>query len=67
MKPRKSESSPHGDLFRMKLEQLINQRHELCRLARVIDWQRCEDQFDALFAEAATSQNVEFLRRNMIG
>lgn len=38
-------------MFRMKLEQLINQRHELCRLARVIDWQRCEDQFGALYAE----------------
>lgn len=52
MKPRKPESSPHDDLFRMKLEQLIDQRHELCRLARVIDWQRCEDQFGALYAEA---------------
>jgi len=52
MKPRKSESSPHEDLFRMKLEQLINQRHELCRLARAIDWQRCEAQFGALYAEA---------------
>ncbi len=51
MKPRKPESSPHEDLFRMKLEQLINQRHELCRLARVIDWQRCEAQFGALYAE----------------
>ena len=51
MKPRKPESSPYEDLFRMKLEQLINQRHELCRLARVIDWQRCEAQFGALYAE----------------
>jgi transposase, IS5 family len=51
MKPRKPESSPHDDLFRMKLEQLINQRHELCRLARVIDWQHCEVQFGALYAE----------------
>jgi len=52
MKPRKPESSPHEDLFRMKLEQLINQRHELCRLARAIDWQRCEDQFGVLYSEA---------------
>jgi len=51
MKPRKPEASRHDDLFRMKLEQLINQRHELCRLAQVIDWQRCEAQFGALYSE----------------
>jgi IS5 family transposase len=51
MKPRKPESSRHDDLFRMKLEQLINQRHELCRLAQAIDWQSCEAQFGALYAE----------------
>lgn len=52
MKPRKPELSRHEDLFRMKLEQLISQRHELYRLAQAMDWQRCEDQFGALYAEA---------------
>ena len=52
MKPRKPEASRHEDLFRMKLERLISQRHELYRLAKVIDWQRCEDPFGALYAEA---------------
>lgn len=51
MKPRKPESSPHEDLFRTKLEQLINQRHELCRLAQVIDWPSCEQRFGALYAD----------------
>jgi len=51
MKPRKLEPSRHDDLFRMKLDQLINQRHELCQLAAVIDWQHCEEQFGALYAE----------------
>ncbi len=51
MKPRQSESSRNDDLFRVMLEQLINQRHELCRLAGVIDWQRCEERFGALYAE----------------
>ena len=31
MKPRAPEPSRYEDLFRMKLEQLINQRHELYR------------------------------------
>lgn len=47
MKPRKPESSRHDDFFRTKLEQLINQRHELCRLAQVIDWPSCEQRFGA--------------------
>jgi len=51
MQPRQPESSRHDDMFRMKLEQLINQRHELCRLARVIDWPSCAAQFGALYAE----------------
>jgi transposase, IS5 family len=51
MKPRAVEPSRHEDLFRMKLEQLINQRHELCRLARVIDWGSVEEKFGALYAE----------------
>ena len=52
MKPRKPEASRHEDMFRMKLEQLISQRHELYRLAKAIDWQACEDKFGALYAEA---------------
>ena len=51
MKPKQPEASRCDDLFRMKLEQLISQRHELYRLAQVIDWQRCEDQFGALYAD----------------
>lgn len=51
MKPRKRESSRHEDLFRRKLEHLIDQRHALCRLARTIDWQACEARFGALYAE----------------
>jgi len=51
MKPRTPESSRHDDLFRMKLEQLINQLHELCRLARVMDWASVEARFGALYAE----------------
>jgi IS5 family transposase len=51
MQPRKPESSRHDDLFRTKLEQMINQRHELCRLAQVIDWPSCEQRFGALYAD----------------
>ena len=38
MRPRKAEKSGSGDLFRARLDQIINMRHELVRLAREIDW-----------------------------
>lgn len=52
MKPKKPESTPQEDIFRMKLEQLLNQRHELYRLARQVDWSSFEERFGALYAEA---------------
>lgn len=51
MKPRKPEASRHEDLFRMKLEQLVDQHHPLYKLAGVIDWNACENRFGALYAE----------------
>ena len=38
MRPKKTETSGSGDLFRARLDQIINMRHELVRLAEAIDW-----------------------------
>ena len=38
MRPRKTEWGGSGDLFRARLDQIINMRHELVRLADAIDW-----------------------------
>ena len=51
MKPKKSEATPHEDLFRMKLEQLLNQQHELYRLGQRMNWQSFEERFGALYSE----------------
>lgn len=48
MKPQARPDSPTDDLFRHRLENLIDTRHELVNLAALIDWQR----FDALWGEA---------------
>jgi IS5 family transposase len=40
-----------ADLFRMQFDNLLDQRHELVRLARLIDWRRFEDAFGALYQE----------------
>ena len=38
-----------GDLFRARLEQIINRRHPLCVLANQIDWSFFEQEFGPLF------------------
>ena len=38
MTPEKPDISPSLDLFRNRLENLLNHRHELYRLAGLIDW-----------------------------
>jgi hypothetical protein len=38
MRPKKHETPGSGDLFRARLDQIINMRHELVQLAGKIDW-----------------------------
>ena len=53
MKPRvKSQDSGMEDLFRSKLKNIINLRHELVRLAELIDWPRLEAHFAPYYKEA---------------
>ena len=49
MRPKTPDVEPTEDLFRLRLEQMIDPRHELVRLAELIDWSRFEAEFDALF------------------
>jgi IS5 family transposase len=51
MRPRKQEPSGSGDLFRARLDQIINLRHELVRLADEIDWAWIDDQLAELYRE----------------
>ncbi len=51
MKPKKQAHTPCDDLFRMRLEQILHQRHELYRLAGKIDWSAVEERFDQLYSE----------------
>ena len=46
MKPRvQPQDSGTEDLFRSKLKNIINLRHELVRLGELIDWVRLEGHF----------------------
>jgi IS5 family transposase len=51
MKPKKMESIGQRDLFRSRLEQMINRKHPLCRLAGEIEWGVFEEEFGVLYVE----------------
>ena len=43
MRPKRHETTGSGDLFRARLDQIINMKHELAQLAGKIDWDRSGD------------------------
>lgn len=51
MKPKKPEKTVQEDLFRMRLDNLLDQKHELYRLASKLDWKAAEERFGALYSE----------------
>ena len=51
MKPQTRPETPTDDLFRHRLENLIDTRHELVKLSELIDWDHFEIQWGATFCE----------------
>jgi IS5 family transposase len=51
MRPRKTETNGSGDLFRARLDQIIDMRHELVRLAGEIDWAWIDAELAGLFSD----------------
>ena len=51
MKPQTPPDLPTDDLFRHRLENLIDTRHELVKLAELIDWERFDAQWGEMFCE----------------
>ena len=51
MRPKSSNATPQGDLFRSRLESILNHRHELYRLAELIPWDTFDQEFGTLYAE----------------
>ena len=50
-KPRELRETGEQDLFRSTLDQIINMKHELVRLAQAIDWPVLEARFGAVYAD----------------
>jgi transposase, IS5 family len=51
MRPRERRDSGEQDLFRARLDQIIDLNHPLAKLAREIDWQFLEGKFGAVYTE----------------
>src|SRR6266540_5967666 len=52
MRPRKHEMTGSGDLFRARLDQIINMRHELVQLAGKIDWDFIDGEIAPLYRDS---------------
>ena len=50
MKPKKPESDPSNDLFRSRLDNMLNMRHELVLLADRIDWEHLDGKLSPFYA-----------------
>ncbi len=51
MRPKSTDQSGSGDLFRSRLDQIINMKHELVRLADEIDWDWIDNELADLFCD----------------
>jgi IS5 family transposase len=51
MRPKKHETTSEGDLFRARLEQIINMKHELVQLAGKLDWKWLDGEIAPLYSE----------------
>ena len=51
MRPKKHEATGEGDLFRARLDQIINLKHELVQLGGKIDWAWIDDEMAPLYSD----------------
>ncbi len=51
MRPKERRESGEQDLFRSRLDQIIDLEHALVKLARAIDWQFLEERLGAVYTD----------------
>ena len=51
MRPRERREAGEQDLFRSRLDQIIDTKHALVKLARTIDWRFLEEKFRAVYKD----------------
>src|SRR6202167_1621626 len=53
MRPRERRDSGQNDLFKARLDQIVDMHHALAKLGRVIDWRFLEERFGAVYSDRA--------------
>src|ERR1700729_1327434 len=53
MRPRERRGSGAKELFRARLDQIVDMDHALAKLGRAIDWRFLEDRFGAVYSDKA--------------
>ena len=53
MRPRERRESGQNDLFRARLDQIVDLGHPLAKLAQAIDWRFLEARFGAAYSDRA--------------
>ena len=51
MRPKRHETTGSGDLFRARLDQILNMKHELVQLAGKIDWEFIDGEIAPLYSD----------------
>ena len=55
MRPMERRDSGQNDLFKARLDQIVDLDHPLAKLGRAIDWRFLEARFGRLFGQGRTS------------
>jgi transposase, IS5 family len=53
MRPRQRRDSGQNDLFKARLDQIVDLNHPLAKLARTVDWRFLEDRFGAAYSDSS--------------
>ena len=51
MRPKQYQATRQGDLFRARLDQIINMKHELVQLSSKIDWAWIDGEIAPLYSD----------------
>src|SRR5574337_988290 len=52
MRPKERKDSGQKDLFRARLDQIVDMTHPLCKLTATIDWSFLEERFGAVYSDS---------------
>src|SRR5476649_1599965 len=53
MRPRERRDSGQNDLFKARLDQIVDLNHPLAKLARTVDWRFLEERFGAAYSDSS--------------